>query len=114
MEEFFAEEEEDWGSPTSHLLAGAVAGTVEHCGMFPLDTIKTHIQAQNRPVLTQHTPVLSLQEATQKIVSQRGVGGLFRGLNAMVMGAGKYSLIVLCIYCALTPSLQHPRMQCIL
>jgi hypothetical protein len=39
MEDFF-EEEEDWGSPMSHLLAGAIAGTVEHCGMFPLDTIK--------------------------------------------------------------------------
>ena len=40
MEDFFAEEEEDWGSPLSHLMAGAMAGTVEHCGMFPLDTIK--------------------------------------------------------------------------
>lgn len=23
-----------------HLIAGAAAGTIEHCGMFPVDTIK--------------------------------------------------------------------------
>ncbi len=26
-----------------HLIAGATAGTVEHCGVFPIDTIKVHI-----------------------------------------------------------------------
>lgn len=25
-----------------HLIAGATAGTVEHCGMYPVDTIKVH------------------------------------------------------------------------
>ena len=49
MEDFFVEEEEDWGSPTSHLLAGAIAGTVEHCGMFPLDTIKVRITEITTP-----------------------------------------------------------------
>jgi hypothetical protein len=23
-----------------HMIAGAIAGTAEHCGMFPVDTIK--------------------------------------------------------------------------
>jgi solute carrier family 25 iron transporter 28/37 len=27
-----------------HMLSGAIAGTVEHCAMFPLDTIKTRMQ----------------------------------------------------------------------
>lgn len=27
-----------------HMLAGALAGTTEHCAMFPLDTIKTRMQ----------------------------------------------------------------------
>jgi hypothetical protein len=40
MLEFFEEEEAQWGNPWHHLLAGSVAGTVEHCGMFPLDTVK--------------------------------------------------------------------------
>ncbi len=40
MADFFEEDEAEWGNPWHHLLAGSVAGTVEHCGMFPLDTIK--------------------------------------------------------------------------
>ena len=40
MEGFFEEEEDDWGSPISHLIAGGIAGTVEHCGMYPVDTLK--------------------------------------------------------------------------
>jgi hypothetical protein len=40
MAEFFEDEEAEWGNPWHHLLAGSVAGTVEHCGMFPLDTVK--------------------------------------------------------------------------
>lgn len=26
-----------------HFLAGAVAGTAEHCGMYPIDTIKVRV-----------------------------------------------------------------------
>ena len=26
-----------------HMIAGAVAGTTEHCGMFPVDTIKVRV-----------------------------------------------------------------------
>ena len=26
----------------THLIAGAIAGTAEHCGMFPVDTIKVY------------------------------------------------------------------------
>lgn len=31
-----------------HIIAGSCAGIVEHLGMFPLDTIKTHMQACGR------------------------------------------------------------------
>jgi hypothetical protein len=27
-------------SSVVHLIAGATAGTIEHCGMYPVDTIK--------------------------------------------------------------------------
>jgi len=33
-------EEEQWGNPVSHLVAGAIAGCTEHIGMFPVDTVK--------------------------------------------------------------------------
>ena len=32
-----------------HMLAGAVAGTLEHTLMFPIDTIKTRMQALSHP-----------------------------------------------------------------
>jgi hypothetical protein len=34
--------EEEVGTSFLHLIAGAVAGTVEHCGMYPIDTIKVN------------------------------------------------------------------------
>ena len=40
------EELQEGESVVVHLIAGAVAGTAEHCGMFPVDTIK----ARNIPL----------------------------------------------------------------
>jgi len=101
------EEEEEWGSPIAHLTAGAIAGTVEHCGMFPLDTIKTHMQAfSTRSAITssktageaigmQHLP---LRETVSRIIHQRGFSGFFRGLNAMVAGAAPAHAVYFCMY----------------
>jgi len=36
------------------MIAGSVAGMVEHTVMFPMDTIKTHVQA-NRVAKTAQT-----------------------------------------------------------
>ncbi|KAJ9517047.1 hypothetical protein QJQ45_002565 [Haematococcus lacustris] len=45
-----AEEElYDGLSFVSHMIAGAVAGTVEHVAMYPVDTIKTRMQALSHP-----------------------------------------------------------------
>lgn len=32
--------ESQMGMSFAHFVAGAVAGTVEHCGMYPVDTLK--------------------------------------------------------------------------
>jgi len=85
MEGFF-EEEEDWGNPLSHMLAGAIAGTTEHCGMFPLDTIKTHVQA-HRPGEGGLRGGLPVVQAFRGIMAARGVPGFFRGVGAMAAGA---------------------------
>lgn len=45
----------DRTSHLQHMLAGATAGIVEHVAMFPLDTIKTRMQAQ--PHGARHTRV---------------------------------------------------------
>jgi len=53
-------EEHEWeerSAETSiwqHMIAGSVAGMVEHTVMFPMDTIKTHVQA-NRVAKTAQT-----------------------------------------------------------
>ena len=35
-----------------HIIAGSCAGIMEHVGMFPMDTIKTHMQASGRTLGT--------------------------------------------------------------
>lgn len=32
--------EDEMGLSPAHFIAGALAGTAEHCGMYPIDTIK--------------------------------------------------------------------------
>lgn len=32
--------EDEMGLSMAHFIAGALAGTAEHCGMYPVDTIK--------------------------------------------------------------------------
>lgn len=65
---------------TAQLLAGAFAGIMEHSVMFPVDAVKTRMQAQSG-----YTGVLS---ALTKISTTEGSVALFKGLNSMVMGAG--------------------------
>eukprot|EP00913_Durusdinium_trenchii_P007361 g6920.t1 len=46
-ERFEQWEEWDASSPLwKHAVAGSCAGVMEHIGMYPLDTVKTHMQAQ--------------------------------------------------------------------
>eukprot|EP01112_Ceratiomyxa_fruticulosa_P004247 TRINITY_DN146_c0_g1_i1.p1 TRINITY_DN146_c0_g1~~TRINITY_DN146_c0_g1_i1.p1 ORF type:complete len:302 (-),score=31.49 TRINITY_DN146_c0_g1_i1:27-932(-) len=85
-----------------HLLAGAIAGTVEHCGMFPVDTIKTHIQARN---LTPGSGISSLfipnrgfYQTAIHISSQWGWKSLFRGLSAVAAGAAPAHAIYFSTY----------------
>ena len=61
------------------MLAGSVAGVVEHCGMFPLDTIKTHAQSMGERS--------SMTGIARRIYARSGVRGFFQGLPALVSGA---------------------------
>jgi len=70
------------GSFVVHLIAGATAGTAEHCGMFPIDTVKTHIQA-----IRPGSIVLSPFAAGKEIYSRSGARGFFRGISAVASGA---------------------------
>jgi len=73
--------DDDWKGPQiNHVIAGACAGVSEHVGMFPLDTVKTHIQSGN-------VNTSSMRQTAKLIINQRGTLGLFRGMPAVAAGA---------------------------
>eukprot|EP01114_Cavostelium_apophysatum_P008336 TRINITY_DN2074_c0_g1_i1.p1 TRINITY_DN2074_c0_g1~~TRINITY_DN2074_c0_g1_i1.p1 ORF type:complete len:297 (+),score=53.14 TRINITY_DN2074_c0_g1_i1:195-1085(+) len=79
MDDF--EELKEGESVIVHLLAGALAGTAEHIGMYPIDTIKTNMQAYTSE--THH----SMNHTWERIVSRSGFRGLFSGITAVAAGA---------------------------
>ena len=68
------------------MAAGAVAGMAEHMMMYPVDTVKTRMQALGHPGQGLHGA--SVLRAMRVIVAREGLGGLFKGLGAMALGAG--------------------------
>ncbi|KAF3425612.1 hypothetical protein E2986_05165 [Frieseomelitta varia] len=75
--------------PTSsvavHMTAGAFAGIMEHCVMYPLDSVKTRMQAL--------TPGSGgggggVGTVLSRMVQQEGFLRPIRGMSAMVVGAG--------------------------
>lgn len=78
--DLFEEEKYGWTSPVYHMIAGSAAGVAEHCAIFPLDTIKTHLQSQ-KPI---HN---SFPHIARSIVQTHGISGLFRGVSAAALGA---------------------------
>jgi len=78
-EDMFEWEVRDGSTPFGqHAIAGSVAGVMEHISMYPLDTVKTQMQAS--------TERLSLREAVDVILRDQGLRGLMRG--STVIGAG--------------------------
>uniref|UniRef100_A0A069DRQ6 Putative mitochondrial carrier protein mrs3/4 n=1 Tax=Panstrongylus megistus TaxID=65343 RepID=A0A069DRQ6_9HEMI len=66
----------------SHMTAGAMAGILEHCVMYPLDSVKTRMQS-----LTTATPY-SIRQVMSRMVTQEGLLRPVRGMQIVVMGAG--------------------------
>uniref|UniRef100_A0A383WH93 Mitochondrial carrier protein n=1 Tax=Tetradesmus obliquus TaxID=3088 RepID=A0A383WH93_TETOB len=69
----------------AHMLAGAAAGITEHTAMYPVDTIKTRMQALSHPGQRLHGSVV---RALRAVVRREGVAGLYRGVGAVAWGAG--------------------------
>jgi len=63
-----------------HSVAGSCAGVMEHIGMYPLDTIKTHMQAL-RPGGQVH-----LSDILRTIAEENGGRGFMRGCSAIASG----------------------------
>uniref|UniRef100_A0A8C3PYC6 Solute carrier family 25 member 28 n=1 Tax=Chrysolophus pictus TaxID=9089 RepID=A0A8C3PYC6_CHRPC len=70
---------------STHMLAGAVAGIMEHCVMYPIDCVKTRMQSLRPEPAARYRNVL---EALWRIVRTEGVWRPMRGLNITATGAG--------------------------
>uniref|UniRef100_A0A7S4TAE5 Mitochondrial carrier protein n=1 Tax=Alexandrium monilatum TaxID=311494 RepID=A0A7S4TAE5_9DINO len=78
-EDMFEWEVRDSSTPFGqHAIAGSVAGVMEHLSMYPLDTVKTRMQASPER--------LSVGGAVDAVLRERGLRGLMRG--STVVGAG--------------------------
>jgi solute carrier family 25 (mitochondrial iron transporter), member 28/37 len=69
-----------------YMLAGATAGIAEHVAMFPVDTVKTRMQALAHP--GQHLHGAPLHLALLSIMRREGAMQLYRGVGAVAWSAG--------------------------
>ncbi|CAM5157924.1 mitoferrin-2 isoform X1 [Chelonia mydas] len=70
---------------STHMLAGAVAGVLEHCVMYPVDCVKTRMQSLQPEPAARYRNVL---EALWRIVQTEGFWRPMRGMNITATGAG--------------------------
>lgn len=87
----FVEEEIDYealpeGTPFRYqLIAGAFAGVMEHCTLFPVDAIKTRIQSQGINSIYRNTNIL---QQISRISTTEGSMSLWKGVQSVILGAG--------------------------
>ena len=61
-----------------HMFAGSMAGIMEHWGMFPFDTIKTHMQASKTK--------FTFFNAVKKLYQEHGFMRFWKGVNVIASG----------------------------
>ncbi|CAA7398218.1 unnamed protein product [Spirodela intermedia] len=76
------------------MVAGSVAGVVEHTAMFPVDTLKTRMQAQRPPC---RQPA-SLRRVLSGILKLEAPLSLYRGISAMGLGAVPAHAVYFSVY----------------
>lgn len=90
-------------TPFGNALAGAIGGVVSNAVVYPLDTVKTKIQAESTqaessktslpsPKLKRHNapsrltlPKLSARDVILQILRHQGIGGFYRGFLASML-----------------------------
>ncbi|RVE76773.1 hypothetical protein OJAV_G00011730 [Oryzias javanicus] len=75
----------DGASTSTHMLAGSVAGIMEHCVMYPIDCVKTRMQSLQPEPGARYR---SVTDALRQIVRTEGVWRPIRGVNVLAVGAG--------------------------
>ncbi|XP_064630233.1 mitoferrin-2-like [Lineus longissimus] len=70
---------------STHMMAGAFAGVMEHCVMYPVDCVKTRMQCLRPCPEAQYR---NMVHALRHIVQQEGIARTMRGVQAVIGGAG--------------------------
>jgi len=78
-----------------YIMAGAAAGIMEHCLMYPVDSIKTRLQS-----LRPHPKAAykGVSDAFRQITKNEGVFRPLRGINIVAIGAGPSHALYFCSY----------------
>ncbi|KAL2546571.1 mitoferrin-like [Forsythia ovata] len=92
-------EEKVAASPSTHdgpalwqiMIAGSIAGSLEHMAMFPAVTLKTLMQAITSSC---KTPAITLRQSLGSIMKLEGLGGFYHDIDAMGLGAGPAHAVV--------------------
>ncbi|XP_075691103.1 mitochondrial carnitine/acylcarnitine carrier protein-like [Rhinoderma darwinii] len=80
---------ENGGHPSAyvkHFVSGGMGGICLTLAGQPLDTVKVNLQIQVRPVRGQTLRYNNTLDCFQKIVSQQGLWGLYKGMGAPLAG----------------------------
>uniref|UniRef100_A0A0K8TN89 Putative mitochondrial carrier protein pet8 n=1 Tax=Tabanus bromius TaxID=304241 RepID=A0A0K8TN89_TABBR len=67
----------------TNMTAGAIAGILEHCLMYPLDSVKTRMQS-----LSPKVPSYSIFSTLVNMIQKEGISRPVRGVSAVIAGAG--------------------------
>ncbi|XP_028764566.1 mitoferrin isoform X2 [Neltuma alba] len=78
-----------------YMVAGSIAGSIEHMAMFPVDTLKTRMQAITGLDPAHH---VGARRALGSILKLEGPSGLYRGIAAMGLGAGPAHAVYFSVY----------------
>ncbi|KAL8509246.1 hypothetical protein ACS0TY_016441 [Phlomoides rotata] len=79
-----------------YMIAGSIAGSIEHMAMFPVDTLKTRMQA----ITSSSTKIsqITLRQSLGSILKLEGLSGLYCGIGAMGLGAGPAHAVYFSVY----------------
>uniref|UniRef100_A0A8C3QYF8 Mitoferrin-1 n=1 Tax=Cyanoderma ruficeps TaxID=181631 RepID=A0A8C3QYF8_9PASS len=92
----------------THMVAGAVAGIMEHAVMYPVDSVKTRMQSLQPDPKAQYRSVL---EALRRMVLTEGFWRPLRGINVTVLGAGPAHALYFACYEKIKKSLSDVFQQ---
>ncbi|XP_027520989.1 mitoferrin-1 isoform X2 [Corapipo altera] len=90
------------------MVAGAVAGIMEHTVMYPVDSVKTRMQSLQPDPKAQYR---SVYEALKKIVLTEGLWRPLRGINVTMLGAGPAHAMYFACYEKMKKSLSDTLQQ---